>query len=211
MMVEIVKMIESSTNTLNCNFNNTNNYNSNIYSTASEQFIFNKIYPYFYNVYNKKYKKENEEYLSIKKDINESLSIEEIMKGAGINKKFKGNDQLPYKNAIESVNRVSFEKDIKNKFKILTQSSLEMRSYILDYSLGKDELISMDDELPITVYITTQLNVENIFAELHMVDDYIKCTMKDDLVQNKMVTNLLGSLLYISKNWDGKLKVFTNS
>ena len=41
-----------------------------------------------------------------------------------------------------------------------------------------------------------------------MVDDYIKCTMKDDLVQNKMVTNLLSSLLYINKNWDGKLKTF---
>ena len=208
MMIEIVKMIESSTNTLNCNFNNTNNYNSNIYATASEQFIFNKIYPYLYNVYNKKYEKENEEYLSIKKDINESLSIEDIIKIVGINKKYKGNDELPYKNAIESVNKVSYEKDIKNKFKILTHSSLEMRSYILDFTSGKDELVSMDDELPITIYITTQLNVENIFAELNMVDDYIKCTMKDDLVQNKMVTNLLSSLLYINKNWDGKLKTF---
>ena len=208
MMAEIVKMIELSTNTLNCNFNNINNYNSSFFTTASEQFIFNKIYQYLFNVYNKKYKNENEEYLSVKKEINKCMNIKEIVNNVGINEKYKGNDDYPYKNVIETINKISFEKYIKNKFKILTQSSLEMRSYILEYTTGKDELVSMDDELPIIIYISTQINVDNLFAELNMVDDYIKCTMRDDLVQNKMVTNLLSGLLYISKNWDRKLKKF---
>ena len=208
MMAEIVKMIELSTNTLNCNFNNINNYNSSFFTTASEQFIFNKIYQYLFNVYNKKYKNENEEYLSVKKEINKCMNIKEIVNNVGINEKYKGNDDYPYKNVIETINKISYEKYIKNKFKILTQSSLEMRSYILEYTTGKDELVSMDDELPIIIYISTQINVDNLFAELNMVDDYIKCTMRDDLVQNKMVTNLLSGLLYISKNWDRKLKKF---
>lgn len=208
MMAEIVKMIELSTNTLNCNFNNINNYNSSFFTTASEQFIFNKIYQYLFNVYNKKYKNENEEYLSVKNEINKCMNIKEIVNNVGINEKYKGNDDYPYKNVIETINKISFEKYIKNKFKILTQSSLEMRSYILEYTTGKDELVSMDDELPIIIYISTQINVDNLFAELNMVDDYIKCTMRDDLVQNKMVTNLLSGLLYISKNWDRKLKKF---
>ena len=50
MMAEIVKMIELSTNTLNCNFNNINNYNSSFFTTASEQFIFNKIYHIIKNI-----------------------------------------------------------------------------------------------------------------------------------------------------------------
>lgn len=208
MMAEIVKMIELSTNTLNCNFNNINNYNSSFFTTASEQFIFNKIYQYLFNVYNKKYKNENEEYLSVKKEINKCMNIKEIVNNVGINEKYKGNDDYPYKNVIETINKISYEKYIKNKFKILTQSSLEMRSYILEYTTGKDELVSMDDELPIIIYISTQINVDNLFAELNMVDDYIKCTMRDDLVQNKMVTNLLSGLLFISKNWDRKLKKF---
>ena len=208
MMAEIVKMIELSTNTLNCNFNNINNYNSSFFTTASEQFIFNKIYQYLFNVYNKKYKNENEEYLSVKNEINKCMNIKEIVNNVGINEKYKGNDDYPYKNVIETINKISFEKYIKNKFKILTQSSLEMRSYILEYTTGKDELVSMDDELPIIIYISTQINVDNLFAELNMVDDYIKCTMRDDLVQNKMVTNLLSGLLYISKNWERKLKKF---
>jgi hypothetical protein len=210
LMVEIVKMIESSTNTLNCNFNNNKNYNSEFFSTASEQFIFNKIYHYLYNVYCKKYEKENEEFLMIKKDINENMPKGDILKNIGVNNKFTGNDDFPYKNVIDNINKISYEKYLKNKFQILTQSSLEMRSYILEYTSGKDELISMDDELPIIIYVTTQINVENLFAELNMINDYVKCTMRDDLVQNKMVTNLLSSLLYISKSWDGKLKQFVS-
>ena len=59
----------------------------------------------------------------------------------------------------------------------------------------------MDDELPIIIYIVTQVNVTNLFAELNIVDDYIKSILRDKLVQNKMVTNLLSSLLYVSKDW----------
>ena len=66
----------------------------------------------------------------------------------------------------------------------------------------------MDDELPIIIYIVTQVNVANFFAELNMVDDYVKCRLRDDLNQNKMVTNLLSSLMFISKSWDQKEKKF---
>ena len=83
----------------------------------------------------------------------------------------------------------------------MTQASLEIRKCILDYTNCKCELNSMDDELPIIIYISTQLKVANLFAELNMIDDYIKCSLRDNLVQNKMVTNLLSSLMYISKDW----------
>ena len=196
LMVDIIKMIESSTNTLNCNFNNNKNYNSEFFSTASEQFIFNK------------YKKDNDEYLKIKKDINENMPPKNILENVGVDNKYRGNDDYPYKNVIENINKISYEKYIKNKFKILTQSSLEMRSSILEYTSGKSELVSMDDELPIIIYITTQININNFFAELNMIDDYVKCSMRDDLVQNKMVTNLLSGLIFINKNWNDKTKKF---
>ena len=59
----------------------------------------------------------------------------------------------------------------------------------------------MDDELPIIIYIVTQLNINNLFAEIYMVDDYLKCSLRDETIQNKMIFNLLGSLLYISSKW----------
>ena len=81
------------------------------------------------------------------------------------------------------------------------KASLELRNCILDYTNGKYELDSMDDELPIIIYIVTQLNVNNLFAEIYMVDDYLKCSLRDETIQNKMIFNLLGSLLYISSKW----------
>ena len=54
----------------------------------------------------------------------------------------------------------------------------------------------------------TPANIEVVENEDGSVDYNI--TMRDDLVQNKMVTNLLSSLVYICKTWDGKLKKFAS-
>jgi hypothetical protein len=210
-MVDIVKAIELSMNTLNSNFNNISpNYNSTIYYNASEQFIFNKIFHLLYDIYDKKYKKENEEFLSIKKDINDNVKPCDILINLSCKDIYKGLEEAPYKNVIENINKVKYEKSLKNKFKILTQCSLEMRGSFLEYTSCKDELISMDDELPIIIYIVTQVDIENLFAELNMVDDYLKTSMRDELVQNKMVTNMLSSLIYVSKKWDTKVKKFNS-
>ena len=210
-MSDIIKIIENTTNTLNCNYNVDNvNYNSNFYNTATEQFIFNKIYYYLYEIYDTKYKKCNEEFLLVKKDINEKLQIKDILINLNIEKKYLSNEPVPFKLVIEKANTIPLEKCLKNKFKILTQCSLEIRSCILEYTGGKHELESMDDELPIIIYLVTQINVGNLFAELNMIDDYIKCSMRDELIQNKMVTNLLSSLTYVSNKWDKKSQKFVD-
>ena len=86
----------------------------------------------------------------------------------------------------------------------MTQASLEIRNCVLDNTNCKFELDSMDDELPIVIYITTQLKVNNLYAELHMIEDYIKCSLRDRLAENKTVTNLMSSILYISNSWDNE-------
>jgi len=211
LMVEIMKIIELSMNTLNSNFNSISpNFNSSIYYNASEQFIFNKIYHYLYDIYDKKYKKENEEYLLVKKDINDNSKPIDILVNLGGKNIYSENEAIPYKNVIENLNKIILEKSLKKKFQILTQCSLEMRNRFLEYTSGKDELISMDDELPIIIYIVTQVNIGNIFAELNLVDDYIKTSMRDELMQNKMVTNMLNSLIYMVKTWDRESKNFNS-
>ena len=209
-MAEIIKLIEHTTNTLNCYYNQENNinYNTNFYNSATEQFIFNKIYHYLYEIYDLKYKKCNEEFILVKKEINENMEIKDIISNLNIKKVYISNDPIPFMPVIENINKLQLEKCLKNKFKIITQSSLEIRNCILEYTGGKYELESMDDELPIIIYLVTQINIENLFAELYMIDDYIKCTMRDELMQNKMVTNLLSSLSYISLKWDKKTNSF---
>lgn len=203
-MMRIINIFEESTNTLNSTFNYDDENlkdKTSFFSNASEQFILNKIYPTLYSIYNIKYKKDNDIYLKKKKEINNQLTINEICDKIGVKKKLKGKEKIPFKYVIDIINKINFEKSLKKKFEAMTQASLELRNCILEYTNGKCELDSMDDELPIIIYIATQLNVDNLFAELYMIDDYIKCSLRDNLVQNKMVTNLLSSLLYISREW----------
>ena len=167
-MMEIAKILELCTNSLNSTYNNFNNKEDNeditYFSLASEQYLFNKIYYIIYNIYDKKYEKENKEFLLKQKDINQKLNINELFKKIEVKKKYRGNDKIPFKSVIDIINKVPLEQSIKKKFEILTYGSLEIRTYILEYTNGKYELDSMDDELPIIIYITTQIKVGNIFA-----------------------------------------------
>lgn len=211
-MMKIVNILEVSTNILNSTFNNNEEISiendASFFADASENFILNKIYPILYNIYDMKYKKDNDIYLQKKKEINSKMSIDEIFAKMEIKQKLRGNDKQPFKYVIDIINKITFEKSLKRKFETITQASLELRNCVLDYTNCKFELESMDDELPIIIFISTQVKVDNFIAELNMLDDYIKCSMRDNLVQNKMVTNLLSSLMYLSKSWNSKTGSF---
>ena len=198
-------------NTLNSTYNNYQNYESSYFSLASEQFIFSKIYYIIYDIYDKKYKKKNNDFLLIQKEINEKLSIKEIIEKIGIKEKFRSREEFPYKSVLDILGMISFEKSLRRKFEILTSASLEIRTCVLEYSNGKYELDSMDDELPIIIYIATQIKIPNIFAELNIVDDYFRIISRDDLIQNKMITNLLSSLMFITKMWNSETLDFNEN
>ena len=208
-MMKVINIFEISINTLNSTFNfnekNTKSNSTTFFANASEQFILNKIYPELYNIYNIKYKKENEKYLSKQKEINSKLTIDEIIKKIGLKQKLKGNDKIPFKRVIDIIDKINFEKSLKKKYEIMAQASLEIRNCVLDNTNCKYELDSMDDELPIVIYITTQLKVNNLYAELSMIEDYIKCSLRDRLAENKTVTNLMSSVLFISNSWDKEM------
>ena len=210
-MIEIVKIIELCIKTLNSTYNNYQNNDSIYFSLASEQFLFGKIYYMIYDIYDKKYKKQNNDFLLVQKEINEKLSIKEIIKKIGIKEKFISKEEIPYKSVIDILSMVSLERSLRKKFEILTGASLEIRTCVLEYSNGKYELDSMDDELPIIIYIATQIKVKNIFAELNIVDDYFRIISRDELIQNKMITNLLSSLMFITKMWNNKTLDFNEN
>ena len=208
-MMEIAKMLEFCTNTLNSTYNNINQEEDVSYlSLASEQFLFNKIYYIIYKIYDQKYEEQNNIFLQKQKEINEKLNINDIFKKLEVNEKYRGLDEIPFKSVIDILCMMPLEKSLRKKYEILTQASLEIRTYVLEYTNGKSELDSMDDELPIIIYIVTQVKVGNLFAELYIVDEYIKSILRDELIQNKTVTNLLSSMMFLAKNWDNETLSF---
>ena len=181
--------------------------------TAIDNFIFNKLYYQLYELYNRKYKKENEEFLSKKKIINEHYTIEEIMNILGIKKQFQCLEEyensghsplcIPFKSTIDNMNKIEYEQNPNIKFNTLIEAGLELRNSILGNGTNftKKDLISMDDELPIIIYCSTQINTKNAPAEYHMIEDYIKYSSMN-INESKVLTNSLGAILFISKQWD---------
>ena len=76
-----------------------------------------------------------------------------------------------------------------------------MRNTILGGNFGKVELNSMDDELPIFIYICTQINLKNAPAEFSMIEDYLKFSSSDE-GESKVLTNIQSSLTFIRNGWE---------
>ena len=179
--------------------------------TAIDNYIFNKLYYQLYELYNRKYKKENEDFLNKKKIINDNYDIEEIMEFLGIKPQFRcleafknsGNSPLclPFKSTIDSMNKIEYEQNPNMKFNTLIGAGLELRNNVLGCNNGKNDINSMDDELPIFIYCSTQISTKNAPAEYHMIEDYIKYS-NINLDESKVLTNSIGAILYITKEWD---------
>jgi len=178
---------------------------------AIDNFIFNKLYYQLYELYDRKYKKENEEFLTKKKLINSCYTIEEIMNTLGIKSQFRCLEEyensghsplcLPFKSTIDNMNKIEYEQNPNSKFNTLIEAGLELRNTILGNN--KNDLNSMDDELPIFIYCSTQIITKNAPAEYHMIEDYIKFSNMN-INESKVLTNSLGAILFISKQWDVK-------
>ena len=152
--------------------------------TAIDNYIFNKLYFQLYELYNRKYQKENEEFLSKKKLINKNFTL-----------------CLPFKSTIDNMNKIEYEQNPNIKFNTLIEAGLELRNTILGNKNNKNDLNSMDDELPIFIYCSTQINTKNATAEYHMIEDYIKFSNMN-INESKVLTNSMGAILFIAKQWD---------
>ena len=64
-----------------------------------------------------------------------------------------------------------------------------MRTSVVDFHKGKVELNTMDDELPLTIYVLSQTKVENLMAELSLIDDYIRFFQEYES-ELRLITNL---------------------
>jgi hypothetical protein len=217
-MKEIINMRNKCDNTFSNYFNMGKEFqkNENIQKNskiAIEKFIFNKVYYQLYDLYKKRYEKENENYLEKKKIINEKYSVKQIMEYLEIRPKFRCLEEyeafnesqlcLPFKSTIDYINKIEYEQNPKSKFDTLIEAGLELRNTILGCHGGKNELNSMDDELPIFIYCSTQTNIKNAPAEYHMVEDYLRFASAE-LDESKVVTNVMSSILFICNGWEIK-------
>lgn len=72
-----------------------------------------------------------------------------------------------------------------------------MRSSVVEFYKGKREIVSMDEELPVMIYIMLYSGVKNIEAELALIDDYVNLdpTLESE---KRLMTNIRVSLFVLN-------------
>ncbi len=109
--------------------------------------------------------------------------------------------QLPYIDAINEINKVQGLKAPREKLGAFLMMHSLMKSAVVDFHKGKEEVCSMDEELPILIYILVQCKLENAAAEFNFVDDYVQFDPNLES-EKRLMTNLKVSLQYIANEWE---------
>jgi len=211
-MEEVLKFIDECVGTFYLYFNYGKSEKENVLPYcrhAVEEFIFNKVYFVLYDLYNFKFRKENQAFVEQLIKIKQNCSLNYIMDFSEVKQIFRGNlgsNFVPYKSTINCINKIKNEISPKDKLDALMKASLELRNCILDITKGKVELNGMDDEFPLFVYMCTQIEIENIFTELNLVDHYLKYSKSVDK-ESKVLTNLMMAVQFIVSSWEFKKNV----
>jgi len=91
------------------------------------------------------------------------MSSSEIMNVLDIREKYRLLDEeVPYGESIEIFNKVASLTTPLEKLNSWLSSIASMKTTVLDYWKSKEELETMDDELPVVIYIVAMSNVESI-------------------------------------------------
>jgi hypothetical protein len=68
---------------------------------------------------------------------------------------------------------------------------------------GKEELASMDDILPVMIFVTVRAGIVNFPAIVRMVDDYVRFKNVFEL-EERVITTLQVAIEDISRKWSKK-------
>ena len=95
----------------------------------------------------------------------------------------------PYDDPILELAKISKLKTPREKLNVLLMMHSLMKSIVVDFHKGKEELSSMDDELPIIIYIILYARIPNIEAEFAFIEDFINLdpTLESE---KRLMTNL---------------------
>ncbi|CAD8086176.1 unnamed protein product [Paramecium primaurelia] len=161
-----------------------------------ERFIFNKIFDQMMNYYIEKYQERQNQVDLKKKQLKEKYSKEDLIKSLEIKNQYLPNSDIPYFEAINELKLINLYKTPTEMLKQFQYVLVLIRGVAFECN-QKEEIIAMDDELPILIWVALISDVPNLYAKIQFVDDYIQEIENE----KRILTNLRVSLDYISKEW----------
>ena len=81
---------------------------------------------------------------------------------------------IPYQEAIKSLERIQEHTSPRDKIAALDECYGHMKTSIVDHWKGKIELCTMDDVLPLFIYVVSQADISHLASEIAFVEDFIR-------------------------------------
>lgn len=97
--------------------------------------------------------------------------------------------EIPYMIAVRELNKLKTLQTPYEKLNCLLMMNSMIKTSVSDFYKGKEELNSMDDELPIMIFVISQSKVEDLIAELNFVDDYVNFYPQLE-TEKRLLTNM---------------------
>ena len=91
----------------------------------------------------------------------------------------------------------------REKLHCVSGSFSALKTAIVDYYKGKLELNTMDDVLPLSIYVVGMADIAHPASEFNLLEDYLSLyDGKGYELEQKLLTNLIVSVQYINHEWE---------
>lgn len=138
-----------------------------------EKYIFGKVFDLLFSLYNYKYKEMNECFEEKRSIIQQKYSIIQLLNMLESKEKYhlilnkstfeedlrKNLIKKPYTEAIKEINKCHLSSSPREKLKCIMMVHAMMKSEVIDFHKGEEELVCIDDELPVAIYVVGMSDV----------------------------------------------------
>lgn len=95
----------------------------------------------------------------------------------------------PYLKAVWEIDKLKKSSTPREKLTCFLMMNSHMKSAVVDFHRGKFELVSMDDQLPLIIFILVFTETENLISDICFVEDF---TDLDSALESekRLITNI---------------------
>mmetsp|Transcript_32553 Transcript_32553/g.56318 ORF Transcript_32553/g.56318 Transcript_32553/m.56318 type:complete len:177 (+) Transcript_32553:908-1438(+) len=168
---------------------------------AVEKFVFSRLHNHLIAMYCIK-TKTLEEAFRRKVELISQRSVQDLLTALEIREKYRLPDlATPYSEAIEILKKLGSNHTPLEKLNCCLNTAASMKTAVIDYWKGREELAAMDDELPILIFVVVQAKVINFNAEVALLLDYVGRLSRFEKEQ-RLLINFEAAAKYIANDWE---------
>ena len=109
---------------------------------------------------------------------------------------------VPYIDAIKEIEKIEQYTCPEEMIGCLSASFERLKTAVVDLHKGKFELSTMDDVLPLSIYVVSMANMERPSSHKNMMEDYLRCNQRGYDLERKLLCNFDGAIRYVCNDWE---------